>query len=305
MAKISNENVTGAEPRAETFAFRYSEGVPVRDPFILRVGGTYYLYEGLHREGVRCYTSTDLEEWCGPVTVFAPPANFHGTKDFFWAPEVHFYRGKFYLFTSVFSSKTGHRSISVYRAESPLGPFEDIAGGCVGMPQWDCIDGTLFLDEEKRPWMVFVHEWVCMPDGNGAMCAARLSDDLSHMISDPIPLFYALEQPQARTGVTDGPYLYRTERGKLIMTWSNYGREDYFIAEAVSDSGLITGPWRQIGLLYERKRDGAGDGGHGMLFYTKEGRLMIAFHSPNDHPDERLVLRELAEEGDALVWKAK
>ncbi len=303
MAKISNENVSGAEPRAEGLAFRTSEGAPVRDPFILRVGGTYYLYEGLHPEGVLCYTSGDLEEWYGPVTVFRTPDGFHGTANFFWAPEVHFYRGKFYLFTSVFSSKTGHRSISVYRAESPLGPFEDIAGGCVGMPEWNCIDGTLYLDGEGKPWMVFVHEWVSMPDGNGAMCAARLSDDLTRLISDPVTLFYANEQPQARTGVTDGPYLYRTKGGKLVMTWSNYGKEDYFIAEAVSNSGKVTGPWRQAGLLYERGRDGAGDGGHGMLFYTKEGRLMIAFHAPNDHPNERLILRELVEEENLLVWK--
>lgn len=301
MAKISNENIVAPEPRAEGLAFRTSEGVPVRDPFILRVGGTYYLYEGLHREGVRCYTSADLEEWCGPVTVFAPPANFHGVKDFFWAPEVHFYRGKFYMFTSVFSSRTNRRSISVYRADSPLGPFEDIAGGCVGMPEWDCIDGTLYIDGKGEPWMVFVHEWVSMPDGNGAMCAARLSADLSRFISEPVTLFYANEQRSARTGVTDGPFLYKTEGGKLLMTWSNYGREDYFIAKAVSDSGKLTEPWRQEGLLYERGRDGKGDGGHGMLFYTKEGRLTLAFHSPNDHPNERLVLWTLAEESDTLV----
>ncbi len=303
MAKISNENVSGAEPRAKTYAFRYSEGVPVRDPFILRVGGTYYLYEGLHPEGVLCYTSADLEEWYGPVTVFRTPDKFHGVKNFFWAPEVHFYRGKFYLFTSVFSSKTGHRSISVYRAESPLGPFEDIADGCVGMPQWDCIDGTLFVDEKGQPWMVFVHEWVSMPDGNGAMCAAKLSDDLSRFASEPVTLFYADEQPSARTGVTDGPFLYKTEGGKLLMIWSNYGKEDYFIAKAVSDSGELFGPWRQEGLLYERGRDGRGDGGHGMLFYTKEGQLTLAFHSPNDHPNERLVLWPLSEHADTLIRK--
>lgn len=300
--KISNEAVEGKEPRAQGFAFRYSEGIPIRDPFILRVGGTYYLYEGLHREGVFCYTSEDLETWNGPVTVFAPPENFHGVKDFFWAPEVHFYLGKFYLFTSVFSSKTGHRSISVYRAESPLGPFEDIADGCVGMPEWDCIDGTLFVDEEG-PWMVFVHEWVSMPNGNGAMCAVRLSEDLSHMISDPILLFYALDQKKARTGVTDGPFLFRTKKGKLLMTWSNYGKKDYFIAKAVSDSGNILGPWRQEDdLLYEGE-DAAHDGGHGMLFYTKEKELMIAFHSPNAHPEERLILRPLREQNDTLVLR--
>ena len=225
MAKISNENIPGEGPEATGEEF-FLKDANLRDPFVLRVGKTYYLYAGLQREGVRCFTSTDLKKWRGPVYVFRTPKGFHGIKDFFWAPEVHYYRGRFYLFTSVFSEKTGHRTISVYRAESPLGPFEDIAGGCVGMAEWDCIDGTLFLDEEDRPWMVFVHEWVCMPDGNGAMCAVRLAEDLSHTISDPILLFYARDQHVARTGVTDGPFLYRTDTGRLLLTWSNYGKED-------------------------------------------------------------------------------
>lgn len=304
MGRISNENIVAEEPFAEGIAYRSGEKVPIRDPFILRIGGTYYLYEGLHREGVLCYTSRDLSAWYGPAVVFRTPENFHGVKDFFWAPEVHFYRGKFYLFTSVFSSGTGHRSISVYRADSPLGPFEDIAGGCVGMPAWDCIDGTLFVDEKEEPWMVFVREWVSAPEGNGGMCAARLSDDLSRMISDPIPLFWAKDRKEARTGVTDGPFLYRMKSGALLMTWSNYGKRDYFIAEAISESGRIEGPWKQVeGLLYEGT-GAADDGGHGMIFLTEEGRLMLAFHSPNaPHSAERLVLRELEERRGALRFK--
>ncbi len=301
MAKISNENIPGEGPEATGEEF-FLKDANLRDPFVLRVGKTYYLYAGLQREGVRCFTSTDLKKWRGPVYVFRTPKGFHGIKDFFWAPEVHYYRGRFYLFTSVFSEKTGHRTISVYRAESPLGPFEDIAGGCVGMAEWDCIDGTLFLDEEDRPWMVFVHEWVCMPDGNGAMCAVRLAEDLSRTISDPILLFYARDQRAARTGVTDGPFLYRTDKGRLLLTWSNYGKEDYFIALAASESGKISGPWRQEGLLYARGQDGARfDGGHGMIFQTSEGEYRMAFHAPNEpYGQERIVFRRVREEGDTI-----
>jgi FMN-dependent NADH-azoreductase len=57
--------------------------------------------------------------------------NFHGIKDLFWAPECHYYKGNFYIFTSVYSNKTNHRCISVYRADNPMGPFVDIADGCI------------------------------------------------------------------------------------------------------------------------------------------------------------------------------
>ena len=37
--------------------------------------------------------------------------------------------------------------------------------------------------------MVFVHEWTSMPDGNGLMCYAPLSDDFTHFIEEPKTMF--------------------------------------------------------------------------------------------------------------------
>lgn len=61
--------------------------------------------------------------------------------------------------------------------------------------------------------------------------------------------------------VTDGPELYRTFDGHLLMLWSSYSHDDTYIQTiARSKSGLIEGPWEQLPpLLYE-------DSGHGMLF---------------------------------------
>ena len=209
--KFSNQNIPYNPDHREKLASlqpgggKISEKFSCRDPFIMRYGERYYLYKSDYEACILCYVSDDLENWSKPVSVFEKPEDFHGVDCFFWAPECHYYNGKFYIFTSVKSKKyDGHRVISVYRADDPLGPFEDIANGCITPKTWDAIDGTLYIDRQGLPWMVFVHEWTSMPDGDGGMCAARLSEDFTHFVSEPIHLFYAKDPAWARLGVTDG-----------------------------------------------------------------------------------------------------
>lgn len=263
---------------------RLSAGFPCRDPFIMLYDNRYYLYHGASESGIFCSVSDDLEVWSDPVKVFAVPENFHGTKCLFWAPECHYYNGYFYIFTSVWSKIYEHRVISVYRSNNPLGPFEDIAGGCITPKDWDAIDGTLYVDDEGQPWMVFVHEWTSMPDDNGGMCAAKLSEDFTHFISEPIHLFYAKTPAWATRGITDGCYLYTTDAGELLMIWSNFSKNEYAIGLVKSESGKIEGPWTHCeDTVYQRgqKPQFAEDGGHGMIFQTREGKTKMVLHSPN------------------------
>ncbi len=144
------------------------------------------------------------------------------------------------------------------------------------------------MDVKGHPWIVFCHEW--MQVGDGEICAMCLNDDLTTAIDQPYLLFHASEAPWAqqinskgRKGyVTDGPCLHHLVSGELIMLWSSFGAGGYTVGVAKSLSGNILSPWDQIPeALY------AGDGGHCMVFRTFEGQLMLAYHSPNQSPDER------------------
>ena len=255
-----------------------------RDPYILLYGDKYYFYQGAGSNGIICSVSDDLETWSDAVTVFKVPENFHGVKHMFWAPECHYFNGYFYIFTSVFSGKYNHRTISVYRADNPLGPFEDIADGCITPKDWDAIDGTLYVDEDGKPWMVFVHEWTSMPDHNGGMCCAQLSDDFTHFVSEPQHLFYARDPKWAKNGVTDGCYMYKNEDGTLLMIWSNMTEKGYVVGLVKSETGKVTGPWTHYEeLVYEKglKPEFKEEGGHAMIFETKEGKIVMALHTPN------------------------
>ncbi len=269
--------------------------IHIRDPFVLPAPAQsqYYLYgtRGAeawtnHATGIDYYTSADLQDWAGPFPAFTPPENFWADRSF-WAPEVHAYRGRYYLFAS-FKAENARRGTQILVADSPQGAFLPLSDQPVTPRDWECLDGTLFVDADDQPWIVFCHEWVQV--GDGEICALRLSPDLKSPVGAPERLFRASAAPWAleinskgRIGyVTDGPWLHRLASGTLIMLWSSFGAGGYTVGIARSASGGILGAWQQDAEpLY------AGDGGHCMVFRGFDGRLWLALHSPNGNPGER------------------
>lgn len=269
------------------YPFKTSDGL-VRDPYVLVYGGKYYMYGTClsNGKGYGCVVSEDLENWSYPVQVYTPAEGSDEIADF-WAPECHYYNGAFYLFATYRSQASGKRGTAIYKSSSPLGPFEMISDGHITPKAIDCIDGTLYIDGNGQPWMVYVNEWTSSPDEVGEMAAARLSDDLSRFVSEPIVLFRARKHIWTTGSVTDGPCLYRTKNGRLIMLWSNLSKSGgYAVGMAASDNGEIDGNWIHYPeAFYERGSFFEYDGGHPMLFYTLDGKLTMAIHSPNEETD--------------------
>ena len=295
--------------------------VQIRDPFVLPLqeDNTYYLFGSTDKDvwrgpgvGFDCYRSQDLQEWEGPIPAFRPKPGFWATTQF-WAPEVHRYSGRFFMFAT-FNADQGYRGTQVLVSERPEGPYEPWTDGPVTPPHWQCLDGTLHVDDDGAPWIVFCHEWVQVH--NGAIHAMRLTADLKQAAGRPVFLFNATEAPWVRSlhrlhvqgtagneqrgfqfpvYVTDGPFLHRTTGGSLLMLWSSFGVKGYAMGIARSESGGVQGPWHQESdLLW------AEDGGHGMIFRSFDQRLFLAIHAPNDTPNERAIFRELVEEQETV-----
>jgi beta-xylosidase len=298
--------------------------IRVHDPFILahEPNRTYYLYtavgprSGLDRSGVVTYKSKDLRSWDGPYVVFSVPDGVwanprHGV----WAPEVHQYKDAFYLFCTLHnnaeilsvppqSARTNHlRGSVIAQSDSPEGPFRLLkTSGPIPPRDFMTLDGTFYVDPEKRPWMVYAHEWVQVTDGT--MEAVPLRDDLSDSVGNPIHLFKASDAPwinaekkpstKENRYVTDGPELYRTRTGKLLMLWSSYNKQGYVQTLARSATGTLQGPWEQLGPLI------GDDSGHGMLFKTFEGQLMLVLHHPFGSPLTRARLYDMEDTGDTV-----
>ena len=298
----------GAERSEETLD---AGEIRIRDPFILSEGGTYYLYASRGPAGVMVYRSEDLKRWKKAVPVMDVPKEWGCSS--VWAPEVHRYGDSYYLFVTLSFvharprpkriypdwKKTQRRGTWIFRSKTPLGPFKPLKNGSHTPESWMALDGTLCVQNGK-PYMVFCHEWVQVIDGTVERVA--LKEDLSDIEGRPVTLFAASSAQNSTEGrrrgrVTDGPFLFRSKNGNLFMIWSTFLKGRYCVLVTRSRSGRIEGPWGKHSPLF------TGDGGHGMIFRDKAGRLLMALHAPNGGNAERLKLVELAERGDTLARK--
>lgn len=272
---------------------------------------TYYIV-GPGGRSVRSYSSKDLINWEGPKMIYTAPADVWGNIPIvsIWAPEMHIYKGKYYLFLTFDTrnklceqwpewERNGRvtRGSQTFVSDSPTGPFTAFLNHSTLPVDMMTLDGTLWV-EDGIPYLVYCHEWVQVT--NGAVGYVQLKDDLSEIAGIPKNLFRASQAPWSKISdqygcnVTDGPYLYKGKTGKLYMIWTSGGYTGYTQGIAISESGKLAGPWKQqTEPLYKE------DGGHGMLFTTFEGKLMMVLHSPNNSGSRPRIF-EMEDTGETL-----
>lgn len=107
----------------------------VGDPFVMRYNGRYYLYCSTKsgQIGIQCWVSDDLVNWA--FTGMCATETLTNTA---YAPEVYYYNGSFYMYTS-----PGGKGHYVLQSDSPTGPFVAVTDN-FGL--W--IDGSVFIDDD-------------------------------------------------------------------------------------------------------------------------------------------------------------
>lgn len=277
--------------------------IRIRDPFIYTdfENKCYYMYGTTDllentveaRNTFSVYRTVDLENFEEPKVIFdGNKYGFWADKDF-WAPELHKFNGKYYLFGSC-KADNKHRATHIFVCDTPDGEFVPLTETPITPSDWECLDGTFWV-ENGKPYIVFSHEWTQI--GDGEIWAMELSNDLKKAAGEPFMLFRASDNPNVSelTGhssayVTDGPFLY-SEDGKLKMMWSSFYNGRYLVLDAWSES--LRGEWQHC-----ESRFGF-DGGHAMIFETLDGNRMISLHSPNTVNNERAVFSSLT---DKINW---
>ncbi len=290
--------------------------IRIRDPFILPFDGTYYMYGTicLPNVGNRLYVykSGNLTDWQEPELIFELPENFWGIGEL-WAPEVHIYKEKFYLFVSILG-KNGLRGTQIAVSDSPCGMFFPITDKPATPIDKSCIDGTLYV-ENNRPYIVYSRDW---PDNYvqekgcfiGQICAVELSDDLREQKGEPFLLFNSDEagyinnipheiqwksETKNRYG-SDAPFICKLSGGGLFLTWSPMPGGNYIVAAAVASG--IRDEWRHLSNPVFDK-----NGGHAMFFTDFNGQLKMCIHCPEKFPEERALILDVTEDGDCIKLK--
>jgi len=295
------------------------DSIRLSDPAILadENSSTYYMTG----TGGLLWKSKDLARWSGPYVVTkTDPESWMGTKPMIWAAELHQYKGRYYYFATftnrdvVIDSVKGnaiHRRAShVLVSDTPDGPYVPMEDETYLPADLPTLDGTFWVDTDGKPYMVYCGEWLI--NWNGTMEAIELKPDLSGTTGKRKIMFFAYDSPWSKENqngriipnkVTDGPYLFKTQTGKLGMIWTSWIFSDYVQGVAYSESGTLDGPW-----IHEKDPITPPNFGHGMLFRTFDGKLLMSAHSHKD-VEGRYVriphLFEVDDSGDKIEVKGQ
>lgn len=255
--------------------------VTLADPTIFFEDGTYYLYGTSSPNGILVYTSTDLENWQGPVGASHGHALLKGDSwgtQGFWAPQVFKRNGKYYM------AYTANEQIAIAESDSPLGPFcqETIGHLPATMKQ---IDPFVFFDDDGKAYMYHVR----LIDGN-RIYVAELNKDLKSMKEKTARECVSAEPKtwedtwKAEWTVTEGPTLVKQGTKKnatyyLFYSCNDYRNPDYAVGYATAKSPL--GPFVKYegNPIISRKNIGLKGTGHGDIFTDKDGQLRYVFHT--------------------------
>ena len=292
------------------------DSIRLSDPLILadKNTSTYYMTG----TGGMMWKSADLRKWTGPYRVTNTDSNsWMGPRPMIWAAELHNFKGKYYYFATftnrdvkidtVKGNVIERRACHVLVSDKPGGPYVPMKDPIYLPADKPTLDGTLWVDKNGKPYMVYCYEW--LQNWNGTVEKIELKPDLSGSIGEGKVLFRASDSPWSKertedgkiipNKVTDGPYLFRTQTGKLGMIWTSWIYSVYAQGVGYSQSGTLDGPWIQ-----EKETVTPPDFGHGMLFRTFEGKLLMVIHS-HKSVNGRYVriphLFEIDDSGDKIV----
>lgn len=267
------------------------DSIRLSDPYILADQNTQRYY--MTGTGGMMWKSKDLKTWNGPYQVVkTDPKSWMGPDPMIWAAELHHYQGKYYYFATftnrevkidtVAGNEIDRRASHVLVSEKPDGPYVPMEDPIYLPADKPTLDGTLWVTEDGTPYMVYCYEW--LQNLNGTIEKIQLKLDLSGSVGQGEVLFRASDSPWSKekdengnvgpNKVTDGPFLFRTQTGRLGMLWSSWVHDKYVQGVAYSKSGTLGGPWVQ-----QEEPITPPNYGHGMLFHTLEGKLLMTVHS--------------------------
>ncbi len=272
----------------------YQNPLPIKnigDPFILRAqDGLYYCYATSAADGFKAWASPDLVHWQAIGYVYRRQSDSWGESDF-WAPEVVFYRNKYFMHYSARWGKNQSLRMGVAIAESPRGPFVDISNRPMFDFGYAAIDGHVFFDEDGRKYFYYSRdcsENIVAERHESHLYVVELDDDLVSFRSEPI-LIAKPEQDwetchSEEWRWNEGPFMLKHAGTYYLMYSANfYASREYAVGYALAENP--TGPFRKAAhnpVLASSCPEISGPG-HNSVTVAPDGKsLVIAYHIHTD-----------------------
>ena len=285
---VCRPDVESIEGPIRTYTNPVGDSLYMGDPFVFKHDGTYYLFGTTDsNEGFRCFTSKNLVEWAAVGFAYRKSEN-SWAQSLFWAPEIEYYQGRFYMTYSGRDRETGRLLTALAVSDRPEGPYLDLHTPWFDLG-YSAIDAHIFVDEDGQPYLYYSKNGAEDGYSFGIIYGVALKTDLSELIGDPVLL---LEAEQAWEKIhydvnrcNEGPFVLKHEGRYHMMYSANHTfMPGYGIGYAVADHPL--GPWIKsasnpiAGTDLEAGYSGAG---HSSITTSVDGtELFIVYHTHED-----------------------
>ena len=251
----------------------------VPDPFVLRVGQTYYLYVTNGPGGnVPVFTSTDLVNWKvqGDALPDQPTWALPGTT---WAPEVMAYgQNRYVLYYTTRDYASDKQCVGAAVAASPAGPYLDSSDQPIVCQTelGGSIDPSPFQDADGERYLLWKNDGNCcnLPT---TLFIQKLSQDGLTLHGQPTALIRN-DQPWEGS-VVEAPTLH-LENGTYYLLYSggSYNSATYGVGYATSKK--LPGSYRKSGAnpLVRTRGEVVGPG-HQSLINDAAGQMWLFYHA--------------------------
>lgn len=218
-------------------------------------------------DGIEVYSSKDLINWENKGYCLKKGKNVVGTHGF-WAPEVSYYNGDFYMVYAV------DEHLAIAKSKNPTGEFEKITNSYLA--EINAIDGHLLFDDDGSIYLYY-----CCLEGGNHIRVAKLSNDLTKIDKYYDDRLITAEEDWETVDcvIAEGPFVIK-HKGVYYLTYSaNHTRcPDYAVGYATSTSP--TGPFEKSknNPILHRFDDIIGTGHHSFMPTEDENKYICIYH---------------------------
>lgn len=284
-------------PAADTL-YTYTNPVgnitQIGDPYVLQYGGKYYMYATSSGSGFKVWESSNMVDWTQKgLALDKNNLSNNWGKGNFWAPEVKFYKGMFYMTYSAIGDNDKMK-IRIARSNSPLGPFINYSAPFLNSDAFSYIDADLFIDGSKV-YLFFVKDCSTnIVEGKhvSQIYVCELNESLTAFTGSPSRILTPDQQWEGIGGSwmwNEGPFVMKHENVYYLLYSANvYSSADYSIGVATSSSPL--GTWTKYAknpILKKNLSIGVSGPGHCMVTMSPDSsEFFIVYHTHTypDHP---------------------
>lgn len=253
-----------------------NENVP--DPFVLKVGSTYYAYvTNSGGNDVPVYQSKDLVHWSFVGNALAGQPSW-ARAGLTWAPEVmQFAPNRFVLYYTTRDTLSNRQCVGAAVSSSPTGPFTDRSARPI-VCQADLggsIDASPFQDKDGQRYLLWKNDGNCC-NLNTSLYIQKLSaDGLKLEGQEKLLLTNGLLWEGA---VIEAPTLhFKDGFYYLLYSGANYNDDTYAVGYAVSKN--LFGPYKKAGDPFVYTKGQVVGPGHQSVVTDGAGKTWLVYHA--------------------------